>query len=115
MPRLIYKYSYLFYLRYLRRRIYYINSAEDIILIFKNISFFFPKISCDQLTEIIIDSFKIIPLTEIEIQKLSILQQYYQNDLGIRNFATFLIWTAYIYSMQEHIPRLPSTIYDYIN
>ncbi len=115
MTRIINKYSYLLYLSYLRLRIHQINSAEDIILIFKNISFFFPKISCDELIEIIIDSLKILPLSNIEIQKLSILQQYYQDDLGIKNYSTFQLWTAYIYFIQEEeIPILATSIYEYL-
>ena len=33
--------------------------------------------------------FKIYPLTEIELQTLSILQQIHENDLDIKNYVTY--------------------------
>lgn len=99
-----YKYQlYLRYLQYLRYRIYYIKNATDIISIFRHINFlyFYKNITSDDITEILTDCFLYYPVTDLELQKFSILQQEYDNDLGIKNYATLMIWVSIIQSIQE--------------
>ena len=89
------------YLGYLRYRIYRITSVEDIIFLIKNINFLTKDLTSDKLTNILVDCLLKYPLSDTEIQKFSILQQYYQNELGIKNYVTFILWTSFIISFQE--------------
>tara|TARA_Y100000816_G_C25856717_1_gene447393 strand:+ start:311 stop:505 length:195 start_codon:yes stop_codon:yes gene_type:complete len=44
--------------------------------------------------QIIIDSLNYYPLNEIELQKLSLLQQNYDMKLGIENYSSFILWIS---------------------
>ena len=103
------------YLLLLRYKIYKIICVEDIINLIENISLYKKNITTDQLINILIECFKIYPLTEIELQTLSILQQIHENDLDIKNYVTFIIWISTIHYIDETHCQLPITIYQYIN
>ena len=94
-------YSHDFYLCYLRYRIYNSYTSNDIINIFKNISYFYANISSDEISNIIIKCIKKYPLTENELRRFSILQQKYSNNLGIHNYTTFVLWSCIIISIDE--------------
>ena len=94
---------YNLYIKYIRRRIYLINDVKDIIKVLKNINFFYKKIITDKICEIIIEGFKMYPLSEQELQKISLLEQNYSSNLGIENYATCLLWLCVIQSIQEII------------
>lgn len=94
---------YNIYIKYIRYRISLINNVKDIIKIFKNINFFYKNITTDKICEIIIEGFKIYPLSEEELQKISLLEQNYSINLGIENYATCLLWLCVIQSIQELI------------
>ena len=93
---------YSFYLYYLRYRIKNVLNCSDIISIFKNINFYFKNISSDTLSNIIIDCIKLYPLSILEIQKFSTLQQQCDMNLGIENYATFIFWICIITSINEN-------------
>ena len=59
------------------------------------------NLTSDKLTIILVDCLSKYPLNDNEIQKFSILQQYYENELGIKNYVTLIIWTSFIISFQE--------------
>jgi hypothetical protein len=101
---------YNIYIKYIRYRIFLINNVKDIIKIFKNINFFYKNITTDKICEIIIDGFKIFPLSEQELQKLSLLEQNYNSNLGIENYATCILWLCVIQSIQETILSQINTI-----
>ena len=92
---------YSFYLYYLRYRIKNVKTCYDIINIFKNINFYFRNICSDTLSNIIIDCIKTYPLYNHEIQKFSTLQQQFDMNLGIENYATFIFWICVIKSIEE--------------
>ncbi len=93
--------GYKIYLRYLRFRIYKIKTIQDIIKITQNIGFFIRPATSDTISAVFIDCFNRYPLTEIEIQKLSLFQQHYDLGLGIENYASFLIWISCIQTIIE--------------
>jgi len=97
----IYKYKYILYLKFIRYRIYYINNANDILHIINNISFFYKDLTSDKLTQILTDCFNLYPLNERELQKLSIIQQMHDLELGIKNYVSFMIWISCIQSINE--------------
>lgn len=99
---MIYK-NYL-YIIYIRWRIYYSKTPNDIKKIFKNISYFNNKINSDQLLEFLINCLTIYPLKDKELQKFSLWQQEFQNDLGLINYVTFMLWLSVIESL--NIPRI---------
>lgn len=94
---------YKLYIKYIRYRIFSINNVNDLIYIFKNINFFYKNVTTDALCEIIIDCLKKYPLTETELQKISLLEQNYTYNLGIENYATCILWLCVIQSIQETI------------
>lgn len=89
------------YLLLLRYKINKINCVEDIIYLVKNITLYKKNITTDQLINILIECFKIYPLTEKELQTLSTLQQIHENDLDIKNYVTFIIWISTIHYIDE--------------
>ena len=91
------------YIKYVRYRIYRINNVKDLIKIFKNINFFYKNISSDKICELIIEGFKLYPLSEKELQKISLLEQNYSNNLGLENFTTCILWLCVIQYIQETI------------
>ena len=93
---------YRLYLYYIRKRICYISKIQDIINILNNISFFYKNIDGNNLINVITDCLNLYPLTELEMQKLSIIQQYYEYSNGIENFSSFLLWISHIQSVIEN-------------
>jgi hypothetical protein len=93
---------YYIYLYYLRYRIKNVKTCHDLIYILKNINFYFRNICSDNLNNIIIDCLKKYPLYTYEIQKFSVLQQQYDMNLGIENYATFIFWICVISSINEN-------------
>ena len=91
------------YIKYVRHRIYLINNVEDLIKIFKNINFFYKNITSDKICELIIEGFKLYPLSEEELQKISLLEQNYSNNLGLENYTTCILWLCVIQYIQENI------------
>jgi hypothetical protein len=98
---LFYDLNYYIYLRYIRYRIYCIENVNDVINIMKNICLFTQATTSDQITTVITDCLNIYPLYEIELQKFSILQQNHNLELGIENYASFILWISSIYSIIE--------------
>lgn len=93
---------YLQYLRYLRYRIYHIKNIHDIVNILKNIAFFYRESNADCICNLLMDCLNKYPLSEIELQKFSIIQQ--DNDLGhgLENYASFVLWISSIQSIIEN-------------
>ena len=91
------KYSIL-YLYYIRYKISKINNVDDIVKIFKIINYYF-NYSCttDMILDILINSLLLYPLTDIELQKLSLLQQQYYNYNNIFGYITLTLWLAVIH------------------
>lgn len=91
------KYSIL-YLYYIRYKIFKINNVDDIVKIFEIINYYF-NYSCttDMILDILINSLLLYPLTEIELQKLSLLQQQYYNYNNIFGYITLTLWLAVIH------------------
>lgn len=101
MFKKLFEWKYRIYLRYLRYRFHKVKNEQDIINIMKNISLFYPYLTTDQLLNIINDCFSLYPLTDIELQKFSILQQKNDLELGINNYVTFVLWCCCIYSVEN--------------
>ena len=97
------KYNFLIYL--LRIAIYKVKNVTDIIYILKKITFHFKEISYEVSTDdiclVLITCLNKYPLNEIELQKFSILQQQYENDVGIQSYASTLFWICCIQSITE--------------
>ena len=94
---------YSIYLKYLRYRIKSCNTVDDIVSLLKNINFFHKDTTSDKICDILIKCFNIYPITNEELQKFSIFEQQYNNEYGIYNYATFILWTSIIISIQENI------------
>ena len=92
---------YSIYIRYIRYRIGKIDTIKDLISIFKNISLVYKNVTTDKICEIFIDSFTKYPLSELELQKISLLEQSYISNLGIESYATCILWLCVIQSIQE--------------
>ena len=95
-------FKYSLYLKYIRYRIYYIKNITDMIKIIKNINYFHYNLTSDKLSQILIDCFNIYPLDEKELQKISIIQQEHDKDLGIKNYVSFILWLSCIQSIIEN-------------
>ena len=92
---------YNLYLKYLRYRIRRCNTIDDFIKVIKNIDYFHKDVNSDKLCDIIIQCLQLYPLSNDELQKISILQQQYDSELGIYNYVTFILWVSSIQSIQE--------------
>ena len=99
------KIKYYCYLKYLRYCINKINNINDIISIIKNIAFFNKDATSDKIITILIDCLSFYPLSETEMQKLSLLQQNYDLSNGIENYASFILWLSVIQSICEKNPE----------
>lgn len=71
----------LIYIYYIRKLIYFSSTTNDLINILNNINFIYGNLNCDQLMNFIILCFNFYPLKDEEIQKFSIMQQKYNNDI----------------------------------
>ena len=88
-------------LKKLRYKIKISKIPDDLIIILKNMTSIFNCLSTDDLSEILVNCFKIFPLTETELQKFSIWQQTYEYDTGIHSFTTTIFWICAIQSIIE--------------
>jgi hypothetical protein len=61
-------------------------------------------INADQLLDFLIKCLTIFPLKDKELQKFSLWQQEFQNDHGLINYVTFILWLSVIESL--NIPRI---------
>ena len=93
-------------LNYIRFRIYYSKSPNDIIKILKNISYINGCNNSDEIITFLIRCFVLYPLTEYEMRKFSIWEQEYNNEGGITNFATFTVWLSIIESVNINLKLL---------
>ena len=93
------KYNY--DLKKIRFKIKISKSPDDLVIILKCISSIFNCLSADDFSEILVNCFKMFPLTEIELQKFSIWQQTYEYDTGIHSFTTTIFWICAIQSIIE--------------
>lgn len=103
---IIFKIKYNFNLYYIRQYIYKAKNVQDLIAIMKNIAsnktLTLNKImSSDELFTILTDCFIKYPLSEKELQKMSILEQLYNTEHGINNYTTTVIWLCTIVAIQE--------------
>jgi len=89
------------YLKYIRFRIYRIRNVQDIITLIKNIAYFYEPITSDNICNILVDCLNLYPLSAVEMQKISVLQQHYDLQLGIENYATFIMWVSCVHSILE--------------
>ena len=97
------KYNFLLYI--LRFHIHNIKNINNIIDLLQNITKHFFKFSSevntDDICNVIINCLNKYPLSEKELQKYSTIQQNYDNELGIRNYASTLFWLCCIQSVIE--------------
>ena len=93
--------KYFIYLKYLRRMIGNIKKINDIINIMNNICCFNGKLNNDSLTEILNVCLSKYPLNENELQRISLIQQEYDNNLGIENYVSMVLWCSIVYSINE--------------
>lgn len=103
---------YKLYLKYLRYRIKNCNTIDDYLKVIKNIDYFHKDVTSDKLCDIIIECLKLSPLTEQELQKISILQQKYDIENGLYNYISFIFWSCAIYYIQESHSQYNSKKYN---
>lgn len=82
------------YLKYIRYRIKNIKNINNVINIIKNINYFYPNEGVNTITEILVDSLKKYPITELELQNISIIQQEFANNIGIEGFCSIVLWIS---------------------
>ncbi len=88
------------YLSYLRYKISRINTVNDIINIFYSINYYHNFWSnTDAILELLIECFKKYPLNDIEMQKISLIQQEYNKCNNINGYASLTLWLAIIESL----------------
>lgn len=87
------------YLYYIRYKIFKINKVDDIVKIFRLIDYYQGyKSSTDSILNFLIQSFTIYELTDIEMQKISLYQQFYSNKGDIYEYVTLTLWLAVVES-----------------
>lgn len=91
------------YLKFIRYRIKNIKNINDVVNIIKNINYFYPKDGVNSITEIIVECFKKYPITELELQKISIMQQYYENHIDINGFSILVLWLSINQNIMEYL------------
>ncbi len=99
----IYQVKHNLYLKFIRYRIKNIKNINDVVNIIKNINYFYPKDGVNSITEILVECFKKYPLSEIELQKISIMQQYYQNSIDINGFSILVLWLSINQNIIEYL------------
>ena len=99
--------KYTFYLYYLSSRISRCKSVYELLNLFKNINFFYPHMSSDNLLTILTECIKKYPLSNEKIQYFSTLQQKYDNQNGIEGYITIVMWMAIIHTINEQ-PKIRS-------
>ena len=91
------------YLKFIRYRIKKIKNIKDVINIIKNINYFYPKDGVNSITEVLVECFKKYPITELELQKISIMQQYYENYIDINGFSILVLWLSINQNIMEYL------------
>ena len=86
-------------LLYVRYKILKINNIWDIVNIFKLINYYH-NYSCttDIILDFLIKSISLYKLSDIELQKISLLQQEYKNEYNLFGYASLTLWLAIIES-----------------
>ena len=91
--------NYNVYIYFIRNKIRNAKSIIDLTNILKQMGY---TSSTDNLVNIITDSFIKYPLTDIELQQLSIWEQLYITDIGIFSYVITTFWLCAIQSIQEN-------------
>ena len=99
---LLYDKAYYYNLRY---RFYRAKNIYDLTLIFKNISYTYS--SADDILNILVECFTRYPLSDQELQKLSIWQQEYENTHNIYNYVSTVTWIAIIHTINNSYKSSP--------
>ena len=88
------------YLYYIRYKIFKFNNVDDIVKIFRLIDYYECYSSTtDSILNFLIQAFSIYSLTDREMQKISLYQQFYSNKGDIYEYVTLTLWLAVIESL----------------
>tara|TARA_Y100000996_G_C22541495_1_gene650198 strand:+ start:1884 stop:2222 length:339 start_codon:yes stop_codon:yes gene_type:complete len=95
------EYLYNLYFKiYIRFKINKINNINDIIFIINKINYYYSfRTTTDIILNFLLETLSLYPLTEKEMQIISIIQQAYQFDIDIYGYVSLTLWIAII----EHI------------
>ena len=88
-------------LKNLRHKIYMSKKPNDLSIILKYMTSTFCCYSTDDLSDVLMKCFTFSPLSELELQKLSIWQQTNEFDIGMDSFSSTLFWICAIQSVME--------------
>ncbi len=87
------------YLYYIRYKIFKFNNVDDIVKIFRLIDYYECYSSTtDSILNFLIQVFSIYSLTDTEMQKISLYQQFYSNKGDIYEYVTLTLWLAVVES-----------------
>lgn len=94
---------YNLYLYTVRLYIRKAKTVEDLVKIMQYMSTKCQCVSADDLTELLVNCFKLYPITDIEMQQFSVWQQQYDSSAGggIYNYVTLVFWTCICHAIQE--------------
>ena len=91
---MLYRYLYLKIIRYYISNINNINDVLNLFYIIDNIK---KCNNTDDNMSLIIDSLNKYPLTEIELQKISLLEQQFNSNKNIEGYVITVLWLSIIY------------------
>ena len=92
----------LLYLLYIRYKIKNIKNINDIINIFRKINYYYSyNLTTDTLLDFLIKCMWLYPLSDIELQKISLFQQEYNYEYNIAGYVTITLWLAAIQSLMN--------------
>ena len=91
---MLYRYLYLKIIRYY---ISNINNINDVINLFYIIDYIKKCNNTDDNMGLIVDSLNKYPLTEIELQKISLLEQQFNSSKDIEGYVITVLWLSIIY------------------
>lgn len=94
-------YSKLFILKKIRLKLKQINDINSVINILKELN----TINSDNLLNTIYACYLLEPPTDYEIQKISELQQLFNNKLNIEEFSVITLWSCIIYYI-DNLPKI---------
>lgn len=87
------------YLYYIRYKIFKIDNVDDIVKIFRLIDYYQCYSSTtDSILNFLIQALSIYSLTDTEMQKISLYQQFYSNKGDIYEYVTLTLWLAVVES-----------------
>jgi hypothetical protein len=95
------------YLYYIRHKIYTATDPSDLLSVFKTITSNNQFVTTDELLSLITEIFIKYPLSEIELQKLSLWQQLYDSDLGLYCYITTTLWLCSILAVRGNPLQTP--------